>query len=63
MRRSLVFIASLLLVAGAAFAQETTGNVKGSVTSEDGLALPGATVTLENSKTGLERVETTDARG
>jgi outer membrane receptor for ferrienterochelin and colicin len=63
MKRFTAVIACLLLAAGAALAQETTGNVVGAVTSDDGLTLPGVTATLENTQTGLRRVEVTDMRG
>ena len=63
MKRLMAVIAAALLAAGAALAQDTTGNIKGSVTSDDGLALPGATATLQNTQTGLERIEITDGRG
>jgi len=63
MRRFAVLIVTMLLVTGATLAQETTGNVQGTVTSDDGLGLPGVTATLHNTQTGLERVEITDQRG
>ena len=39
----------------AASAQETTGGIVGTVTSEDGMALPGATVKLADPERGLQR--------
>jgi hypothetical protein len=57
---SVVFVA---LLAAAAQAQETTGAVFGAVRSADGVALPGATVTIENPATGLRIPATADDRG
>ena len=37
---------ALLLACGAAFAQEITGVIYGKVTDDQGLAVPGATVTV-----------------
>ncbi len=52
-----------LLAAGTAFAQGTTGAIEGKVTDEQGLALPGANVTAQNSSTGFSRSGITDANG
>ena len=47
----------------AALAQETTGAVFGIVRFEDGVPLPGATVTIENPENGLGMEAVTDAGG
>jgi hypothetical protein len=53
--------AVLLLGAGAALAQEDTGNVYVVATDTQGAALPGVTVTLEGF--GAPRVQVTNAQG
>ena len=52
-----------VLVAVPAFAQGTTGNVQGNVSDQQGLALPGVTVTVTNADTGFSRSAQTDAPG
>ncbi len=47
----------------AALAQETTGAVFGLVRSEDGLPLPGATVTIADPENGLRMEAVTDTGG
>jgi hypothetical protein len=48
----------------AAFAQgETTSAIVGQVSDASGAAVPGATVTIDNTETGLQRVATTDDSG
>src|SRR5882672_6346181 len=56
-----VTIAALIAVAIPAFAQETTGTIKGRIVDAQGLAVPGATVTV----TGPQGAKTTvtDAEG
>lgn len=49
--------------AAMAQSQATTGVIEGTVSDESGSALPGVTVTLENTATHFEQVEITDARG
>ncbi|MEZ5332991.1 MAG: carboxypeptidase-like regulatory domain-containing protein [Thermoanaerobaculia bacterium] len=53
--------AVLLLGAGAALAQEETGNVYVAVSDGQGASLPGVTVTLEGQ--GAPRVQVTNAQG
>jgi hypothetical protein len=43
-----IALAATLAVAGAASAQTQTGDLKGTVTDQQGLALPGATITLSS---------------
>ena len=52
-----------VLVAATGFAQGTTGTVTGSITDDQGLALPGVTVTATNTATGLSRTATSDSSG
>ena len=57
---------ALLLLAVAAipvFAQGVTGTLEGKATDEQGLALPGATVSVQNAATGFRRSGTTDPQG
>ena len=49
----LVLVLACTLAAGVATAQETTGEVKGYVTSADGATLPGVMVTVLSTTTGL----------
>jgi len=53
----------LALAAGAAIAQETTGAIIGTITSQDGATMPGVTVTISDEATGYERTAVTDAAG
>jgi hypothetical protein len=54
---------ALVLAAGSAFAQGTNGALEGQVHDEQGLALPGVSVTASNAATGFSRSTTTDATG
>ena len=59
---------SVLAAAGLAFAtvasaQTTTGRITGTVADASGGVLPGVTVTVTQSGTGLSRTTTTDTRG
>jgi len=60
-------VASVVLCAvvcsGVALAQETTGAIIGTVTSEDGQPLPGATLKLRDDDKGFERTAITAADG
>ena len=51
----------MLLVAGSALAQTSTGNIYGTVTGNDGTPLPGVTVTLSGVGAPLDTI--TDAQG
>src|SRR5689334_24538367 len=55
--------AALLVWAGAAAAQTFRGTILGTVTDASGAAVPGATVTIKNTGTGLTRVVTTSDDG
>jgi hypothetical protein len=60
--RFMVVVAMCVFVATTAFAQQR-GSVVGKVFDPDGLALPGATVTVTNQGTGFTRTVTTEATG
>src|SRR6266567_3077401 len=48
----------IMLSSVAGFAQLTTGNITGTVTDQSGAAVPGATVILKNTETGVTRTAT-----
>src|SRR5436190_6272142 len=47
----------------AASAQETTGTITGTTTDQTGAVLPGVTVTIKNTDTGMSRSVVTNASG
>src|SRR5262245_51707211 len=51
----------MLMVAGSAFAQISTGSITGKVVDNDGNGLPGVTVTLAGA--GAPQVYVTDEQG
>ena len=53
----------LLLAALSASAQGNAGAVRGTVTDPSGAVIPGATVHISNTMSGLDRSATTDATG
>lgn len=69
MKLRYLFAASALSVAAAAIApqaahaQQTTSGVQGNVTDADGNPLPGATVTVTDTRTSSIRTQTTDSTG
>jgi outer membrane receptor protein involved in Fe transport len=64
MRKPLTIIVFLaLLGSGVAYAQETTGSIIGMVASQDGVTLPGVTVTINDPETGFERTTVTNTAG
>ena len=54
---------SRVLLPAALAAQAVTGTILGVITDSTGAVMPGATVTLTNTGTGLVRAVTTDANG
>jgi outer membrane receptor protein involved in Fe transport len=52
-----------VVCSGAALAQETTGTIVGTVTSQDGAPLPGATLQLVDGEKGFERSAISAADG
>ena len=45
----------LLLVGHLAYAQSATGDIQGTVVDQSGAVLPGVTVTVTNTATGVQR--------
>ena len=62
-RRSMLWAAALVLVAIPAFAQLPTVTILGSVKDPSGASIPGATVTVANTDTGLTRTAMTEQDG
>ena len=65
MSRRTLWLAALLLAVMAmpAWAQRTTGTIRGTVTDPTGAVVPGANVTATNTATGFTRTATTNADG
>jgi hypothetical protein len=63
MRRWRWALATVLLMAAPALAQEYRARVQGSLTDESQLAVPGAQVTLRNDATGVAVTRTTGPEG
>src|SRR3954469_9827006 len=59
----LVFVSVAFMVAGVAQAQISTASLNGTVTDPSGALIPGATVSLKNVSTNVERTTTTNAAG
>lgn len=62
-RLVVLFTALLMVVAGSAFAQSTTGTIQAIVTDSSGAPLPGVTVTAYAADTNTRRTEVTGADG
>src|SRR4051794_10119795 len=60
---ALAMAAVPLLFATAAFGQAVTGSITGYVTDPTGGAIPGASVTATEVKTGVATTRTSDASG
>lgn len=58
-----VLAVALLLPAAALFAQSSNGSISGTITDDQGGALPGVTVTATNAATGVNRTAVTNASG
>src|SRR5438093_5700381 len=56
-------IAALLLLSGTVLAQTDTGKISGAVKDQDGAIVPGATITVTNTRTGEERTATSNTDG
>jgi Carboxypeptidase regulatory-like domain len=63
MTRKFVGILMMLLLAGPAFAQQGTTELRGRVVDSQGGALPGVTVTVRNQATGMYRETVTSEDG
>lgn len=62
-RRIITALLVALILAVPAVAQVSTFDLSGTALDQSNAVLPGATVSLKNTKTGLARTETTDERG
>jgi hypothetical protein len=62
-RDSLLAVLVLALATAPLAAQDISGTIIGTVTDESGAVLPGVTVTLRNTATGIERSAVTGAGG
>lgn len=62
--RSLILVcAATLLCAASLYAQTVTGTLQGTITDPNGAVIPGATITIINTDTGLERTLTSSDEG
>ena len=63
--RIFLILAALLIAATSLLAQTetTTGSINGKVTDNTGTALPGVTITVTNTQTGLTRTDVTGGEG
>jgi len=59
----LITLLALTLAAGSLMAQSTRGDIQGRVVGDDGLALPGVTVTIESPDMIGTKTTVTDANG
>src|SRR5688500_13423285 len=63
---SLIITVSILLIfssVAAAQSQATTGTIQGTITDPNGAVVGGASVTVRNTATGLERAVTSNSDG
>src|SRR5262245_31634124 len=64
MFRSLILpIVTILIVTSTAFAQTATGILQGRVADDSGAAVPDARVTIENERTSVRQVTTSNSVG
>lgn len=62
--KGLAIAVALLMLAPALYAQTTRGSIEGTVTTDDGSALPGVTVTVASPDLpGSSRIDVTEADG
>lgn len=61
--RLVVVILGMFLLSLPGFAQGSFGTILGTVTDQSGGVIPGATVTILNTATGVSRILTTDSAG
>ena len=61
--KGLLSLLWVTVLCGLLWSQTTFGTVSGRVMDSTGAVLPGATVSLRNVDTGIDRTVTTDARG
>jgi len=62
-KQQLVLVLLLLVISVPALAQRYTATLRGTVTDATGAVLPGATVTITGTETGLSRVAYTNPSG
>ena len=62
-KQSLLLAIFALLMSAPAYAQRTTATVRGTVRDSTQAVLPGATVTVTNTDTGLTRATVTNSVG
>ncbi|HTS11211.1 MAG TPA: TonB-dependent receptor [Candidatus Limnocylindrales bacterium] len=62
LRKSLLSLLFIFLAAGLAWAS-ITGSISGIVSDPSGAVIPGATITVTNTQTGLQSVVQTDDKG
>lgn len=60
MKKIVVFLALIVLVSSFGFSQQRTGNIRGQVVDEDGVPIPGVTVTCISDLIGQMAFITTD---
>src|SRR5712691_11207084 len=64
MSRSLIFtVATILIVSSTALGQTATGILQGRVADDSGAAVPDAKVTIENERTAVRQVTTSNSLG
>src|SRR5439155_6617464 len=67
MRKSIIFLASIFVVALSlslsVLAQRTAGDIEGTITDANGAIIPGATVTVVGKDVGFNRTVTADDSG
>ncbi|MGH2400805.1 MAG: carboxypeptidase-like regulatory domain-containing protein, partial [bacterium] len=63
LRHSSLAAISVLLGSALAWAQLSTAQLSGRITDESGAVLPGATVTVTQTDTGVTRADVTDGNG
>jgi hypothetical protein len=63
LRRSVCLAALAVLLAAAAFAQETRGHLVGRITDSSGAVIPGGTVEARNAATGVVSKTASNAEG
>ena len=62
-RRLLLAVLAVAAIGSPAFAQDFRGSVIGTVTDATGAVLPGVTVTVTNTETGVSQPVVTDSKG
>ena len=64
-RRSVArfFLGAMLWITASAWAQTSSGTIEGTVQDASGAVIPGATVVITNSDTGIKRTVSTDTTG